>query len=303
MIGDATLSEHLHKLGGVKSEQELENLLQLLWQTRKTGLPDPQKSSLHSLLKLHSPGDLEPVLASLRYVIWSCVHKNVEGDDIMKLLPPDLPLELHSVLLVSLQKHRRQWKGELSQEQVNAAISAPSLPFPSSEVSRSLLSLQVYPLPQLNGPNLRGPAPTTAERNVMCFPELTLQNDAVPPETLGVLPRVKSMTWTVENKSATPANRVATITLKLQDYTKSPTNEMEVKFQLTKDTLEAVLRSMAYINEQLSRFVRSSSGPSQKKQRKIHCIKLLDACILVFFKEASEWKCFKWRTSLEVGVK
>ncbi|KAL0404695.1 UNVERIFIED_CONTAM: protein FAR1-RELATED SEQUENCE 3 [Sesamum radiatum] len=75
------------------------------------------------------------------------------------------------------------------------------------------------------------------------------------------------MTWTVENKSATPANRVAIITLKLQDYTKCPTNEMEVKFQLTKDTLEAVLRSMAYINEQLSRFVGLSSGPLQKKQR------------------------------------
>ncbi|KAL2232898.1 UNVERIFIED_CONTAM: hypothetical protein Sindi_1469800, partial [Sesamum indicum] len=68
--------------------------------------------------------------------------------------------------------------------QANAALSAPSSLFPSLEVSRSLLSLQVHPLPQLNGPNLRGPTPTTAERNVMCFPELTLQNDVVPPEML-----------------------------------------------------------------------------------------------------------------------
>lgn len=30
---------------------------------------------------------------------------------------------------------------------------------------------------------------------------------------------------------------------------------MEVKFQLTRDTLEAVLRSIAYISEQLSQFV------------------------------------------------
>ncbi|KAL0453338.1 UNVERIFIED_CONTAM: protein FAR1-RELATED SEQUENCE 3 [Sesamum latifolium] len=242
MIGDTTLSEHLHKLVGVKSEQELENLLPLLWQTRKTGLSDPQKSSLQSLLKLNSPGDLEPYASN------------------------------------NIAETSEAVEGEVSQEQpvlgqtrfshqVNAALSVPSLSFPSSVVSRSLLSLQVYPLPHFNGPNLGGPAPTTAERNVTCFPELTLQNDVVLPETLGVLPRVKSMTWTVENKSATPANRVAIITLKLQDYTKSPTNEMEVKFQLTKDTLEAVLRSMAYINEQLSRFVGSSSGPLQKKQR------------------------------------
>lgn len=38
----------------------------------------------------------------------------------------------------------------------------------------------------------------------------------------------------------------------LQDYTKSPLGETEVKFQLTRDTLEAMLRSMTYINDQLS---------------------------------------------------
>ncbi|KAI3444228.1 hypothetical protein Pfo_000893 [Paulownia fortunei] len=266
MVGDTTLSEHLLKLVGVKSEQQLENFLQLLWQTRKTGLSAPQKTSLQSLLKLSSPGDLDPVLASLRSLIRNCVHKNLEGDDILKLLPHDLPLELQSMLLILFQKHHSQWKGELSQEQhvmgwtrfshqVNAGVSAPLLSFPSSEVSGSLLSLQVDPVPQFNGHNLEGPTPITAERNVVCFPQLTLQNDVVPPEILGVLPRVKSMTWTVENKSVVPANRVAIITLKLQDYTKSPSNEMEVRFQLTRDTLEAVLRSLAYINKQLSRFV------------------------------------------------
>ncbi|CAK9160749.1 unnamed protein product [Ilex paraguariensis] len=68
----------------------------------------------------------------------------------------------------------------------------------------------------------------------------------------GILPRLKSMTWTVENQNMRATSRVAVICLKLQDYTKSPLGEIKVKFQLTRDSLEAMLRSMTYINEQLS---------------------------------------------------
>ncbi|KAL9154847.1 hypothetical protein ABFS82_10G144400 [Erythranthe guttata] len=284
MDGDTTLSEHLHTLIGVKSEQELENLLQLLWLTRRTGLSGPQRSSVQSILDLPSSGDLDPVLASLRLLIRNCVHKNLGGDDVLKLFPLDLSLELQSTLLTLLQKHRSKWRGELNQEQssngvkrvlewtrfsdqTNAVLSAPVLSLSSSENSGSLLSAPVDPVPQFNGDNIGVPISINAERNTVCFPQLNLQNNFVSPEILGVLPRVKSMTWAVENKSAVPANRVAIIALKLQDYTKSPSNETEVKFQLTKDTLEAVLRSMAYINEQLSQSVGSSSLPMQKKQK------------------------------------
>ncbi|XP_073272824.1 protein FAR1-RELATED SEQUENCE 3 isoform X2 [Primulina huaijiensis] len=67
-----------------------------------------------------------------------------------------------------------------------------------------------------------------------------------------VLPCLKSMTWVMENKSSTPEDRVAVINLKLQDYSISPTGESAVKFSLSKITLEPMLRSMAYISEQLS---------------------------------------------------
>ncbi|KAI3756686.1 hypothetical protein L1987_56508 [Smallanthus sonchifolius] len=67
-----------------------------------------------------------------------------------------------------------------------------------------------------------------------------------------ILPCLKSMTWVMENKNLPPANRVAVINLKLQDYKRTPANESEVKFQLSTVTLEPMLRSMAYINEQLS---------------------------------------------------
>ncbi|XP_062077375.1 uncharacterized protein LOC133782178 isoform X1 [Humulus lupulus] len=41
----------------------------------------------------------------------------------------------------------------------------------------------------------------------------------------------------------------------LQDNSKSSSGEVEVKFQLTKDTLDAMLRSMTYINDHLSGMV------------------------------------------------
>ncbi|KAL3530168.1 hypothetical protein ACH5RR_009490 [Cinchona calisaya] len=75
---------------------------------------------------------------------------------------------------------------------------------------------------------------------------------------------LKSMTWVMENKNSIPADRVAVINLKLQDYRRTPSGEsevkfhlsqlqdtgtiseeLEVKFQVSRNTLGAMLRSMA----------------------------------------------------------
>ncbi|KAL0370985.1 UNVERIFIED_CONTAM: protein FAR1-RELATED SEQUENCE 3 [Sesamum angustifolium] len=75
----------------------------------------------------------------------------------------------------------------------------------------------------------------------------------VPPSiSQVVLPCLKSMTWVMENKNSTTLSRVAVINLKLQDYSRTPLGESEVKFSLSRLTLEPMLRSMAYISEQLS---------------------------------------------------
>ncbi|XP_073157703.1 uncharacterized protein [Henckelia pumila] len=278
IMEDATLYRHLHKLVGLKSAEELENLLEMLWQTRKTGLSAPQKSSLQSLLRLPILTDLDPVLACLRSLLMKYLNESFGGNYILKLLPPDMTLEMQSILLVTLQKHQSQWKEELSQEerlfgktrfsyQLNAGLPMPSPSFSFTEVSGSLLPRQ-YPITQFSSHNFGGHNSIAAERNVLSFPSmLTLQNDAFPGDTVGTFPQLKSVTWTVENKNAVPESRVAIITLKLQDCNKSPPTDTEVKFQLTKDTLEAVLRSLTYINEQLSRFEGLSSS-LQKKQRR-----------------------------------
>ncbi|XP_073157704.1 uncharacterized protein [Henckelia pumila] len=248
IMEDATLYRHLHKLVGLKSAEELENLLEMLWQTRKTGLSAPQKSSLQSLLRLPILTDLDPVLACLRSLLMKYLNESFGGNYILKLLPPDMTLEMQSILLVTLQKHQSQWKEELSQEerlfgktrfsyQLNAGLPMPSPSFSFTEVSGSLLPRQ-YPITQFSSHNFGGHNSIAAERNVLSFPSmLTLQNDAFPGDTV------------------------------LQDCNKSPPTDTEVKFQLTKDTLEAVLRSLTYINEQLSRFEGLSSS-LQKKQRR-----------------------------------
>ncbi|CAD5179733.1 unnamed protein product [Musa acuminata subsp. malaccensis] len=197
---DGPVLLHLLKLRPATSGETLADVLETLWKNRRTGLDSLEKSRIRSLLVLPAAQDLDPILACLRLLVRKCVHEKLTGDDIKKLFPHDLSIELQSSLVLLFQKYHNQWNEELSSDQ----------------------------------------------------------------ETL---PRLKSMTWIMQNRNSAPANRVAVITLKLQDYTNSTSGELEVKFQLSKDTLEAMLRTMTYISEQLSSSVEQSSEPSAKKPK------------------------------------
>ncbi|GMY10251.1 protein FAR1-RELATED SEQUENCE 3 [Fagus crenata] len=96
------------------------------------------------------------------------------------------------------------------------------------------------------------PAQSVADLNLPRMAPVSLHRDDGSAENMVVLPCLKSMTWVMENKNSTPGNRVAVINLKLQDYSRTPSAESEVKFQLSRVSLEPMLRSMAYISEQLS---------------------------------------------------
>ncbi|KAJ4828266.1 hypothetical protein Tsubulata_025177 [Turnera subulata] len=327
-----TLSLQLHKLSSVTSQETLDNVLTSLWATRRTGLRPPEKSRIQSLLNLPSLPEIHPVLACLRSLIRKTVHEGFTGDDLLKLFPPDLSLDLQSMLVLLLQKHQSQWKEELSKEEFRgwkfASFGFAELKMPQVVVSGVLrveLDHLIYVHAQINNAKLNGasvvfdeaicddlqhPLPRTSNSYPVktsappSFTSLPTFEHVVPfwphqddsdvflnrsglgtstlitadttslhfcsvstAENLSLLPRLRSMTWTLENRSCAPANRVAVITLKLQDYTKSSSGETEVKFQLTMDTLEAMLRSLTYISEQLSSMVGISSEPAQKKQK------------------------------------
>ncbi|XP_065852813.1 protein FAR1-RELATED SEQUENCE 3-like isoform X2 [Euphorbia lathyris] len=255
----------LYKLSPINSEESLDQILTTLWKSRRTGLRFPEKSHFQSLLNLPSLGELDPVLACLRSLIRKTVHENFSGDDLLKLFPLDLALDLQNILVLLLQKYQNQWREEISREQhplpstsgtYRLKTSVPNS-LPSSETSLPLWPRQDDINGHFNHSDIEISTPEVASQ----VASNSIQNDANPPENLSILPRLKSMTWTMESCPSAPANRVAIITLKLQDFTRSPSGEMEVKFQLTKDTLEAMLRSMNYISEQLSsmEFVRASS--------------------------------------------
>ncbi|KAB1199900.1 COMM domain-containing protein 9 [Morella rubra] len=66
------------------------------------------------------------------------------------------------------------------------------------------------------------------------------------------LPRVKAMTWNMANQQDTESSDpMAVINLKLQNDAQSHPGELDVKFQLAKDTLETMLSSMHCIRDQL----------------------------------------------------
>ncbi|XP_022747644.1 protein FAR1-RELATED SEQUENCE 3-like isoform X2 [Durio zibethinus] len=255
-MAEDTLYLQLHKLSAVNSEEVLEQILTTLWKTRRSGLRPPDKSRIQSLLSLPSLPELDPVLACLRSLIRKCVHENFNGDDLLKLFPPGLSLDFQSILVLLLQKYASQWKEEIAKEQVKASAPPSFTPLPSSDIPTSLWPRQDDPIARINLSDFGASTPIIADAAGSCRAPLLIQQDAGPPDNLEVLPRLKSMTWTMENLNSAPANRVAIIHLKLQDYSKSPSGEIEVKFQLTKDTLEAMLRSMTYISEQLSNMVR-----------------------------------------------
>ncbi|XP_012070336.1 uncharacterized protein LOC105632545 isoform X2 [Jatropha curcas] len=266
----------LQKLSAINSEEELDNLLTTLWKSRKTGLRSPEKSHIQSLLNLSSLSEVDPVLACLRSLIRKSVHENFTSDDLLKLFPPDLSLDLQSILILLLQKYQNQWKEELSKEQhplprtsISYQVKTGTPPsftsFLSSENSLPLWARQSDHSGRFNRDDLRISTPIRAHTTAPQITAVSIQQEVNPPNNLGVLPRLKSMTWTMENRNSAPANRVAIISLRLQDFTKSPAGEMEVKFQLTRDTLEAMLRSVTYISEQLSS--TTSPGPAQKKQK------------------------------------
>ncbi|KAI5427567.1 protein FAR1-RELATED SEQUENCE 3 isoform X1 [Lathyrus oleraceus] len=264
------LQLHLHKLRHMKSEETLNHILSTLWNTRKTGLPPPDKSNFQSLLKLSSHSQLDPVLACLRWLIRKFVYQNWSDDELLELLPADLPLQLQTILLLTFQKNRDRWKQDISSQQVRTHVPPSFSSAPSSSMSISTWPRQDHDsLSQLICGDLGLSTPLVADVNESGLPAC-FQCDITSSENLVLeenLPFLKSMTWTMENGGASPADRVAIISLKLQDYSKSPLGEKELKFQLTKDTLEAMLRSMTYISERLSA-VGTKSRPANKKQKK-----------------------------------
>ncbi|XVF56748.1 hypothetical protein PTKIN_Ptkin06aG0144900 [Pterospermum kingtungense] len=225
-MAEDTLYLQLHKLSAINSEEVLDQILTTLWKTRRSGLRPPDKSRIQSLLSLPSLSELDPVLACLRSLIRKCVHENFNRDDLLKLFPPDLSLDLQNILVLLFQKYQSQWKEEIAKEkrpqprtsvsyQVKASAPPAFTPFPSSDIPTSLWSRQDDPTARFNLSDFGASTPIIADAAGSRLAPLSAQQVAGSPENLEVLPRLKSMTWTMENLNSAPVNRVAVIHLKV----------------------------------------------------------------------------------------
>ncbi|XP_028088312.1 uncharacterized protein LOC114288884 [Camellia sinensis] len=195
MEGETVIYLQLHKLSTIKSQEDLQHILSTLWNTRKTGLSGPNKSSLQSLLNLPSSSELDPVLACLRSLIRKCVNENFTGDDILKLFPPDLPLDLQSTLILLFQKYQDQWKEEMSREQhllprtsVSHQVNVGFLPsftsFPLTENFASLWPRQDDPINRFSRNDFGASTPITAEISLSHMASIPLQPNVGPTDNL-----------------------------------------------------------------------------------------------------------------------
>ncbi|XP_057785945.1 uncharacterized protein LOC131003479 isoform X1 [Salvia miltiorrhiza] len=176
---------HLPLLVRASSKESVEYILQALWRTRRTGLDAADRQIFRDILQLPNDSDLDPLLVCLRVLIRRCVYDNVNKDEIQKLFPAEVLPELQRLLTLLLQKFQREWRQDISKDQV-------------------------------------------------------------------ILPRLKSMTWNMANQSVEQTEPAAVINLQLHGDSQPNVGERDVKFQLAKDTMEMMLKSMYSIRGQLS---------------------------------------------------
>ncbi|XP_022776177.1 COMM domain-containing protein 9-like [Durio zibethinus] len=82
-------------------------------------------------------------------------------------------------------------------------------------------------------------------------------------------PRLKAMTWSMASQDNEVTEPVAVINLKLQNDTQAPQGEMDLKFQLAKETLDTMLKSMYCIRDQLSNLGETSNGPCSQEMNAV----------------------------------
>lgn len=80
-----------------------------------------------------------------------------------------------------------------------------------------------------------------------------------------VIPRLKTMNCNLVNQESEAVEPVAVIDLKLQNDARPLPGELEVKFQVAKDTLDDMLKSMYCIRDQLSIVDGTTNGSSSQQ--------------------------------------
>ncbi|KAG0469053.1 hypothetical protein HPP92_018381 [Vanilla planifolia] len=208
------------------------------------------------LLKL-PPATTEESLASVLETLWKTRKSGLselQKSHVQSLLNLTAPMELDA-------KYKNLWEEEATDDQPLSQQMRCKFP---GRVNVPPACAPLADADLLSWPREDNVKPY-AEPSVL--QKSSVVNSVESPVCLATLPRLKSMTWAMQSRNSEPGSHITIITLKLQDYTKSHMGEVEVKFQLSRDTLEAMLRTMTCINDQLSNAGRVPQESTAKRQK------------------------------------
>ncbi|KAL4363383.1 hypothetical protein GQ457_04G015100 [Hibiscus cannabinus] len=213
---ERTLWGHLPLLVRANSKESVEFILQTLWRTRKSGLDADDRRLISEMLQLQNDADLDP------FIIYARCSATAELSFDCSVLEMNLTWELLSQLLVCLRMLIRKCVYEnISKNDIQKLFPEEVLP----ELQRLLtLLLQKF------------------QRE---------WRDDIHMDKVS-LPRLKAMTWNMATQDAEMTEPMAVINLKLQNDTRAPQGELDLKFQLAKETLDTMVKSMYSLRDQLS---------------------------------------------------
>ncbi|KAG8496514.1 hypothetical protein CXB51_008991 [Gossypium anomalum] len=217
---ERTLWGHLPLLVRANSKESVEYILQTLWRTRKTGLDADDRRLICQMLQLQNESDLDPVIIHSLTQMLIVVSKDYSIWFLLNILFY-FPIAVVISLLVCLRMLMRKCVYEnISKDDIQKLFPSEVLP----ELQRLLtLLLQKF------------------QREWRA----DVHMDKVS------LPRLKTMTWNLATQDSEVREPVAIINLKLQNDMQCP-QESDLSFQLAKETLDTMLKSVYSIRDQLS---------------------------------------------------
>ncbi|KAE8705204.1 putative Exocyst complex component [Hibiscus syriacus] len=282
---ERTLWRRLPLLVRANSKESVEFILQTLWRTRKSGLDADDRRLLCEMLQLQNESDLDPFVKSVSGFSSGCC--GLEMDFNMQItssvlivkcwkLPPWLFLDFSfpGVYLIKLfvslgystdiMDFRINWCNTLRKIDSDIGFICLSFIFKTAVPDLLLLCLRVLirkcVYENISKDDIQKVFPEEVLPELQRLLTLLLQKfqrewQADIHMDKVSLPFLKAMTWNTATQETEMMEPLAVINLKLQNDAQAPQEELDLKFQLAKGTLDTMLKSMYCIRDQLSNLV------------------------------------------------